>query len=239
VSAPFCEAIVVRASRPSSAKPGDRARVLPDGTIDGFVGGSCSDATVRLHALRCLETGEPLLVKIVPGADDAPASEDGSVTVANPCLSGGALEIFLQPRLPAPRVRVVGDSPVAAALRSLLPTVGFEVSDEPDFGVVVAAVGHGDEDALSEALATGVPYVALVASRRRSAALGVDTSRVHTPAGLDIGARTPEEIALSIAAEMVAERRRPPPDRPILHPPTDGQAGRSAESVAEHHCCGD
>lgn len=237
----FVEAIVVRSSRPSSARAGDRARVLPDGTIEGFVGGSCSESTVRLHALRCLETGEALLVKIVPGASDAPASDDGSVTVENPCLSGGALEIFLQPHVPAPTVSVVGDTPIAASLRELAPAAGFAVSAEPEFGVVVASHDHGDEEALRAALDAGVPYVALVASRRRGGAiveaLGVEEGRVRTPAGLDIGARTPGEIAISILAEMVRERRHPS-KHPDLVPHTGTQSGSLAAS-APHHCCGD
>ncbi|HEV2756545.1 MAG TPA: XdhC family protein [Actinomycetota bacterium] len=238
MSSSYVEAIVVRCSRPSSARAGDRARVLPDGTIEGFVGGSCADATVRLHALRCLETGEPLLVRIVPGSSSAPASEDGTVTVANPCLSGGALEIFLSPCVPAPVVCVVGDSPVARALRSMLPLAGFSAGEDADFGVVVASHDHGDADALRAAVDSGVPYVALLASRRRGAAVleeaGVDPARVSTPAGLDIGARTPGEIAVSIVAEMIRERRRP--KDPGLPSHTDGQLGSFA---ASHHCCGE
>jgi xanthine dehydrogenase accessory factor len=229
VSGAWVEAIVVRSSRPSSARAGDRARVLPDGTIEGFVGGSCSESTVRLQALRCLETGEPVLLRILPGASDAPASEDGSVTVENPCLSGGALEIFLQPHVPAPTVRVVGETPIAACLRDLAPSVGFALADEPGFGVVVASHDHGDEDALRSALDAAVPYIALVASRKRGSAiveaLGVEEGRVRTPAGLDIGARTPGEIALSILAEMVLHRRGRPAEPAV----TAGQAGQ---------CCG-
>ena len=123
---PFATAIVVRASRPTSVRPGDSALVLRDGTIEGFVGGVCAEESVRLHALRALETGEPLLLRIVPGDDDAPAAE-GAVTVQNPCLSGGALEIFIEPMLPAPRLTVVGDSPVALALADLGERVGLHV----------------------------------------------------------------------------------------------------------------
>jgi xanthine dehydrogenase accessory factor len=214
--APFVSAVVVRAQRPSSVRAGDRATVTGDGTIEGFVGGACAEPAVRLHALRVLETGEPLLLRIEPGDGEAPA-QDGAVTVQNPCLSGGAIEIFLEPHLPAPRVTVVGESPVARALADLGPRLGLDVGPEAgadDLALVVASHGRDEQDALAAALAGHVPYVGLVASRRRGAAVveelrsaGVDVSRLRTPAGLDIGARTPAEIALSILAEVVSVRR--------------------------------
>ena len=227
---PFVTAIVVRAQRPSSVRAGDSAVVLPDGTIEGFVGGACAEPSVRLHALRVLETGEPLLLRIVPGDGEEPAQE-GSVTVANHCLSGGALEIFLEPSLPSPRVLTVGDTPIALALAAIGERVGLDVEPLPagaeveladgDVAVVVASHGRGEEDALAAALRSSVPYVGLVASRRRGAAVveelraaGVsddELRRLRTPAGLDIGARGPEEIALSILAEIVAVRRRDEP----------------------------
>src|SRR4051812_49893477 len=154
---PYVEAIVVRCARPTIARAGDRAVIRPDGTIAGFVGGSCADETVRLHALHCLETGDALLLKIVPGAVDGPAEEEGAVVVANPCLSGGALEVFLQPHVPAPRLRVVGDSPVARAVAQLAPGVGFDGGEGEPFAVVVASLGHGDEDAPAGALQAGAP----------------------------------------------------------------------------------
>jgi xanthine dehydrogenase accessory factor len=218
--------------------------VLGDGTIDGFVGGSCADATVRLQALRVLETGEAVLLRILPGEEDGPSDEDGAVVVANPCLSGGALELFLEPHLPAPRVAVAGDSPVARALVDLAGRVGFEArpdtTAEPgDFAAVVASLGHGDEEAVRRALDAGVEYVGLVASRRRGAgvleelrAAGVpeaDLTRVRTPAGADIGARTHAEIALSILAELVAVRRAPAVPAPPDEPPR-GQILKSSRS---------
>ena len=69
---PFVVATVVRVERPSSAHPGDTAIVRPDGTIDGFVGGACATSTVRLHALRVLETEQPLLLRIEPDGNGAP-----------------------------------------------------------------------------------------------------------------------------------------------------------------------
>jgi xanthine dehydrogenase accessory factor len=217
-------ATVVRASRPTSVRPGDSALVLADGTIEGFVGGACAESSVRLHAARALETGEPVLLRITPGDDEAPAGE-GAVSVRNPCLSGGALEVFLEPCLPAPMAVVAGDGPAALAMADLLRWMGWEtrpatagVADAE--AVVVAAHGGAEEPILQAALEAGVPYVALVASRRRGAAIAdalraagcddVALGRLHTPAGLDIGARGPHEIAVSVVAEIVADRHAAP-----------------------------
>jgi xanthine dehydrogenase accessory factor len=216
----FVTALVVRAQRPSSVTAGDSAVIRADGTIEGFVGGACAEGSVRLHALRVLETGEPLVLRIVPGDEGAPP-EEGAVTVENPCLSGGALEIFLEPHLPAPRVCVVGDTPIAHALLALGERAGYEVSGnqlDDDVALVVASHGRDEEDSLERALRAAVPYVGLVASRKRGGgvleelrARGTlsedDLARVRTPAGIDIGAHTAEEIALSILAEIVSVRR--------------------------------
>src|SRR3954447_8301653 len=140
---PFVAAIVVRAQRPSSVSAGDCGLVRADGSIEGFVGGACAETSVRLQALRVLETGEPLVLRIVPGDSDAPP-EEGAVTVQNPCLSGGALEIFLEPRLPAPRIGVIGETPIALALVSLGERIGYEVGiDQSEVDVAVVVASHG------------------------------------------------------------------------------------------------
>lgn len=221
---PFVEATVVRAQSPTSVRAGDAAVVRPDGAIEGFVGGACAEASVRLYALRALETGEPLLLRILPGAvDDQPEPDEGAVAVTNPCLSGGALEIFLRPRLPAPRMRIAGETPIGRAVADLAGRVGYATElgaaedSHPradDAAVVVASHGHDEERVLTAALREGVPYVGLVASETRGDAVteSLDVpeemrARVHTPAGLEIGADSPQEIALAILAEIVALRR--------------------------------
>ena len=220
---PFVLATVVRAERPTSAKPGDRAVVLADGTLTGFVGGSSAESTVRRHGLRLLATGESTLLRITPTTADETVHE-GLVTVGNPCLSGGSLDIFLEAMLPPTLVYVYGDAPVARALYDVGQALGHDVRylDDPaaelpaDLSVLVAAShGRDEETVLTSALRANVPYIGLIASRKRGCAVlaGLDVSdeqraRVHTPAGLDIGARTAPEIALSVYGELVAERLR-------------------------------
>lgn len=247
--APFVAATVVRAQSPTSVRAGDSAIVRPDGTIEGFVGGTCAEASVRLYSLRAMESGEPLLLRILPGgAEGELETAEGAVTVKNPCLSGGALEVFLEPHLPPATMRVVGVAPIAVALADLAERVGYAVEsgraeeaqpDPDDAAVVVASHGHDEERVLTAALRSRVPYVALVASEVRGQAVREsldlpeeDRARLHTPAGLEIGAETPEEIALAILAEIVALR---PSDGPgaVTRPSLAGTAASEQDRRAE------
>ncbi|MEV0842305.1 XdhC family protein [Actinocatenispora sera] len=214
----YVRATVVRAQPPTSALPGDSAVVLADGTIDGFVGGQCASGSVRVAALTALRDREPMLLRILPDSSSPFPDVPGAHLVVNPCLSGGAIEVFLEPQLPAPAVRVVGGSPIARAVRQIAPLVGLELADE-DGGraatAVVIATHGGDEAAtIRAAVVDGAGYVGLVASQRRGAAVLAETgltetelTRVHSPAGLAIGARSAPEIALAIVGEIVRELR--------------------------------
>jgi xanthine dehydrogenase accessory factor len=223
----FVHARVVLAERPTSAKPGDEALVTADGRIEGFVGGQCAESTVRSQALSLLTSGDSMLLRIAPNEE---ADQPGKTTVHNPCLSGGTLEIFLEPVLPVPLVAVLGDSPIARAMHTVATALGYEVMayDASDVAgadaVVVASHGKNEEPTLEAAVRAGVPYVGLIGSPKRGGAvvgsLDLDDeqkARIRTPAGLDIGARTPTEIALSVFAQIIAERPRTP------RPPQDPQ----------------
>jgi xanthine dehydrogenase accessory factor len=214
---PFVHVTVVRAQQPTSARPGDDAIVFADGSIEGFVGGHCAEGSVRVAALGALDTGETLLLRILPdGAAEFPDSP-GARVVVNPCLSGGALELFLEPLLPPPLLHLVGSTPIADAVAGLAEPLGFAVrrgqtGEHPDgaIAVIVSSLGREEADAIRAALDADVPFIGLVASTRRGdgvlaelALTDDERKRIHTPVGIDIGARTPEEIALSIMAELV------------------------------------
>lgn len=217
----FVHATVVRAQPPASARPGDEAIVREDGSIDGFVGGVCAEGAVRTAALGTLRDGGPVLLRVLPEGEVAFPESPGARVVVNPCLSGGALEIFLEPRLPPPLVDVIGRTPVADAVVEFARQLGYtttrvppgELSERAD-SVIVASHGRDEIASLRAALDAGVRHIALVASHRRGAAvldeLGADEAeraRISTPAGLGIGARGAPEIALSIVAELVAAVR--------------------------------
>jgi xanthine dehydrogenase accessory factor len=248
----FATATVVRAQRPTSAQAGNVALVLADGSIEGFVGGECTEHSVRAYALKAIESGEAALLRILPfDGDGEPTpdvcSEDGAVTVQNPCLSGGAIELFLEPVVPAPRLLVVGDTPIAGALLRIgaelrfdvAPVDGDDLDPRPgDLALVVAAHGRDELRTLRRGLEAGMPYVGLVASRKRGDGVLAELrgdgvadallARIDVPAGLDIGARTPAEIALSILARIVAVR----------HSERAPQA-TSAVAPEGHACCGE
>ncbi len=233
----FVTATVVRAQSPTSVEPGAVGLVLGDGTIEGFIGGVCAEQSVRAHSLLALRSGEPVLLRILPdapgaGIDPEPAevevaTADGAVTVRNPCLSGGAIEIFLEPTPPPPRVLVVGETPIAEAIRRIGDELGLEMvageGEEPDpeggnLGLIVAAHGRDELRALRRGLEAELPYVGLVASDKRGAGViaelradGVSEElleRIDVPAGFAIGARTAGEIAVSILARVVSVRRQ-------------------------------
>jgi xanthine dehydrogenase accessory factor len=266
----FVTARVVRAQRPTSVRAGDVALVLGDGTIEGFLGGVCTQHSVRAYSLQAIETGEALLLRILPddsadggdgdeGVDREVASDEGSVTVRNTCLSGGAIEIFLEPALPAPRVLVVGDTPIAGAVRSLGPELGLDLvavedgAPDPapgDLALVVAAHGRDELHTLRRGLETGVPYVGLVASGKRGAGViaelradGVPEEHlelIDVPAGIAIGSRTPAEIALSILAKIVAVRRGEAAAAPAQAglPAAEGAHGSTPPATAIDPICG-
>jgi xanthine dehydrogenase accessory factor len=270
---PFAVATVVAVRRPTSARPGASGIIHPDGTIEGWVGGSCAQPVVVREALRAIADGQPRLLRL---SRDRPAEgrrADGVVELVMTCHSGGTLEIYVEPHLPAAHLWVVGTTPIATALASLGTAAGWAVTVidpvadpdafpgarvqasadirglDPELApyVVVATQGIWDEEAVALALTREAAYVGLIASPTRAGVvrewlreetmLGEERiAALRAPAGLDIGAETAEEIALSILTELVQVRRGRAdfvaspgpatvagnlPESIILQPPTD------------------
>ena len=233
----FALATVVRCERPTSAKPGAKALIRRDGSIVGWVGGACAEPVVVREAQQAMRDGHPRLVALVGDAGATPGRTEGLVPYTMACHSGGTLEIYVEPFLLKPLLVLVGHGPVVETLAALgratdfaVTVLAFEDVGEEETGrlplgphasVVVATHGNADEDALERVLGAGAGYVSLIASRKRAASVIENLrrrkvaedriSRVKAPAGLDIGALTPEEIAVSILAEIVQFRRAAKP----------------------------
>jgi xanthine dehydrogenase accessory factor len=198
---PFVLATVVGVERPSSARVGDRALVTADGALRGWVGGACTEPEVVRLSLAALSSGDPRRERI-----------------ESRCASEGAVEVLIEPQLGAFVLAVVGEAPAARTLRELAAVLGWRTSlsvGEAD-AIVIASMGRDDEAALEAALNTDAGYIGLVASARRAGSLIADLrdrgleeealARIRSPAGLDLGPSSQEEIAVAILAEVVAWR---------------------------------
>ena len=240
---PFVFAMVVRREPLSSSQPGNMAVVTRDGTMHGWLGGSCIQPTVEREARRAMAEGKPLLMSLSPDPDRD--QRPGVVVHPMTCHSGGTVDIYLEPVQPAPRLLVFGLAPTARALSTVGKAMGWAVDvvdpdaevvdfpgadrvlrelppDDPstaprlrssELYAVVTTMGQRDDEALIAALPLEPAYLGVVASRKRFAEIrevvagrGVSPDalqRVRNPAGLDLGAKLPEEIALSVLAEIV------------------------------------
>jgi len=249
----FALATVVWRAGPSSGQPSARAIVTASGQLYGWIGGACAEPVVVREAQRAIAERKPKLVALGAGdrswGDDLP---EGMVAIAISCQSEGAMQVYIEPVIPTPQLIVVGRSPMANTLVDLAVALGWraELCDGADFSaadvgprsiVVVATQGHGDEEALEQAVAAFPAFVGLVASRKRGDAVlgtladrGVPANllqRVRVPVGLDLGHTAHREIAVAILAELV-QLRAAGELSPVGEPSADGRAAEPAR-VAE------
>jgi len=220
-------ATVVWRQGPSSAKLGSRAIITASGEVHGCIGGACAEPSVIRQAREVIAEGTPRLLLLGSTDKFGTVIPGGMTVVPIACQSEGALEVYIEPVVPAPHLVVVGRSPMAHTLAELGRALGWRADrlDWTEFTaadasaqsmVVVATQGHGDEEAIDQAVAAGPAYLGLVGSRKRGAAvLGYlaerglareQLDRVKVPAGLDLGKTSHAEIAVAILAELVQLR---------------------------------
>src|SRR5437899_7700109 len=176
----FAVATVVRCEAPTSAKPGAKALVRGDGSVQGWVGGACAEPVVVREALQALRDGRPRLIGLYGEGGRIPGRTEGMLEFGMTCHSGGTLEIYVEPFLPKPQLVLVGHGPVVETLATLGRAADFTVvalGENPieaglaqlglsqRSSVVVATHGDSDEEILDRVLRTDAGYVSLVASR--------------------------------------------------------------------------
>jgi xanthine dehydrogenase accessory factor len=223
----FALATVVWRQGPSSSQLGSRAIITDAGELRGWIGGACAEPVVIREARRVIAEGVPRLLLLGTPGQFGAAVPDGMVVIPISCQSEGALEVYIEPVVPAPHLVVVGRSPMAQTLIELARAVGwrceliagekFTAADADSRSIVVVATqGHGDEEVVEQAVAARPAYIGLVGSRRRGAAVlgyladrGVPQEQldeVRVPVGLDLGSTSHQEIAVAILAELVQVR---------------------------------
>jgi xanthine dehydrogenase accessory factor len=259
----FALATVVWRQGPSSSKPGSRAIITADGQMRGWIGGACAEPAVVRAAHEAITSGDSALL-LLGQPDQFPGARTGERIVPISCQSEGALEVYIEPVLPVPRVVVVGTSPMAHTLTELAGALGwranliggqdFRTTDADQHTlVVVATQGHDDEGVLERAAAARPAYLGLVGSRKRGMAVlgyladrGVpqeQLDRVRVPAGLDLGRTTHAEIAVAILAELVQFRASAtglpgtvPPGTGLPGTDLPAPAGREQAELADPVC---
>src|SRR5215472_6238113 len=170
---PFALATVVWRQSPSSSQQGSKAIITGSGELRGWIGGACAEPAVLREAREVITSGVPRLLLLGEPGQFGGAVPEGMRVVPIACQSEGALEVFIEPVVPAPHLVVVGSSPMANTLAEMGRALGWraELVDWTRFSaddasersmVVIATQGHGDEEAIEEAVAARPAYLGLV-----------------------------------------------------------------------------
>ncbi len=233
---PFAIATVVETQGSVSAKTASRAVIDQEGrVVAGWVGGGCAESSACHKALECMASGQTAIIDIDLNDEILGAGMPcgGSMRVyVEPVLPKPSLWIMGHGRV-AECLCQMGD---ILGLRVVVNDPGVDRKSYPDAAnlitddlayeqlrpapgdfVVIATQHKGDHESIQRALSSQAGYIALIASRKRSRLVldylrqqGIcedDIGRVMAPSGLDLGARTPEEIALCVISEIVMVRR--------------------------------
>src|SRR5579872_5925022 len=121
----FALATVVWRQGPSSGQQGSRAIITGEGEVHGWIGGACAEPVVIRQAQEVITDGEARLLLLGTPEQFGEAVPEGMTVVPIACQSEGALEVYIEPVLPAPHLVIVGRSPMAQTLANLARTLGW------------------------------------------------------------------------------------------------------------------
>lgn len=233
----FAVATVVETYGSVSAKTSSKALIDENGNvIAGWVGGGCAESTACEQAVQCMQENKTAMVDI--DLDDemlgAGMPCGGAMKVyIEPVLPEPTLWLMGHGRV-AESLCIMADLMGmkvivndAGATQEKFVNAAQVITDDIDYSslqptstdyVVIATQHKGDHESISQALKCNAAYIALIASRKRSRLVldylhdrgfeQADIDRVVAPCGIDLGASTPEEIALCIISEITMLRRK-------------------------------
>jgi len=240
----FATATIVYAEAPISGNTGNKAIITADGEVFGWLAGGCSQPIIVDEAVKSLRNGKPVLIKLSPDPDN---KYSYLKTFRMSCHSGGSIEVYIEPIMPALQILILGKSAIAQALARLSKAMNYRVTVlapeatkdmfpeadnfykkfQPDKAnifaegtyAIVSTQGEHDEEALEALMKYDLPYLAFVASRKKAGAIvkylvergysEEQVNQIKAPAGIDIRAKKPEEVALSILAEVIQNLHKP------------------------------
>lgn len=233
---PYAVATVIETLGSASAKSGSKAVIDKDGNlVAGWVGGGCAESSAREQGVQCIEKNESAIMDI--DLDDemlgAGMPCGGSMKVyVEPVMPKPTLWIMGHGRV-AECLCAMGDLMGMSVVvndpgvsRDKYPMAYELITDDLDYDklepkaddyVVIATQHKGDHESMTRALKSDAQHIALIASRKRSRLVldylreqgfsEQDLERVMAPSGIDLGPKTPEEIALCVISEIVLVRR--------------------------------
>jgi xanthine dehydrogenase accessory factor len=181
----FALVTVLRAQAPTSAKSGDKALVTADGQIHGWIGGGCAQPAVLKTVREALADGLPRSIRIAPTDETIERTLGDVLEFGMACHSGGTLELFVDPVLPAVLLTVIGDSPVARSLTGLATRLGLRValvaelahvSDHPEASIVIST-----DDAAEVQAKLGASSLVVVATQGRRDLQGLKAALALKP----------------------------------------------------------
>lgn len=238
---PIAMAIIVHREGRTSSKPGDKAIITAKGEVKGWIGGGCTRGIVIKEAIASFQDGTPRLVKIQPTKNTP--KQHGVLYYEMTCMSGGTVDVYIEPIMPVSQIKIFGSSHIAKALCKIGKASGFGVTVISDHAeeemfpeaddihslkdydehaskkdyIVVCTQGENDSNSLLKAINLNTGYISFVASMKKANSIfmglkaeGVTPQQlmnIKTPAGLDINAKTAEEVAISILAQIIQSKR--------------------------------
>jgi len=197
---------VVRVEGSSSLKPGNKLIVKSDGSFEGWIGGFCTKDDIIRYSLEAIKDGQAKYVTLKT-------------------CHGGIVYLYIEPILAKKKLILVGNNPIIYYIQKLGEILGFvivKLSSVDELGrikitkntfAIIATMGEKDHEFAESFLETEIKYIGIIAGKKRGEDLlsylrnkGYKEdllAKIKIPAGIDIGAVSPEEIALSVLAEVI------------------------------------